>query len=133
VLSWDAVVTKYVPNSVIAWESVVRSLVESRGVARFTALSATRTRVDLSVAHHPVATTLKDAVRALLATDPKKTVANNLDHIRFYLESMPSRRIAASSEDGSEPSDSVTTATDSRSARRDPSGQPLDDPAVDGR
>ena len=89
VLSWDAVVTKYVPNSVIAWESVVRSLVESAGVARFTALSPTRTRVELSVTHHPLHTTLKDAVRALLATDPRKTVSDNLDRIRFYLESAP--------------------------------------------
>jgi uncharacterized membrane protein len=91
VLSWDAVVTKYVPNSVIAWESVVRSLVESSGVARFTALSPTRTRVDLSVTHHPLHTTLKDAVRALLATDPRKTVNDDLDRIRFYLESVPSK------------------------------------------
>jgi len=91
VLSWDAVVTKYVPNSVIAWESVVRSLVESSGVARFTALSPTRTRVDLSVTHHPLHTTLKDAVRALLATDPRKTVNDDLDRIRFYLESAPSK------------------------------------------
>ena len=89
VMSWDAVVTKYVPSSVIAWESVVRSLVESAGVARFTALSATRTRVDLSVKHQPLNTTLKDAVRALLSADPRKTVSDNLDHIRFYLESMP--------------------------------------------
>jgi len=91
VLSWDAVVTKYVPNSVIAWESVVRSLVESAGVARFTAISPTRTRVDLSITHHPLHTTVKDAVRALLATDPRKTVNDNLDRIRFYLESSPIR------------------------------------------
>ena len=99
VLSWDAVVTKYVPNSVIAWESVVRSLVESSGVARFTALTPTRTRVELSIDHHPISTTLKDAVRALLNTDPRKTVSDNLEHIRFYLESMPARRIAATAAD----------------------------------
>ena len=92
VLSWDAVVTKYVPNSVVAWESVVHSVVESTGVVRFTPLSTTRTRVDLSVTHHPVRTSLKDAVRALLASDPRKTVTDNLDHIRFYLESMPPER-----------------------------------------
>jgi uncharacterized membrane protein len=98
VLAWDAVVTKYVPNSVIAWESVVRSLVESAGVARFTALSPTRTRVDLSVTHHPLHTTLKDAVRALVAADPRKTVSANLDHIRFYLESAPVKTPEATPE-----------------------------------
>jgi uncharacterized membrane protein len=101
ILSWDAVVTKYVPNSVIAWESVVRSLVQSAGVARFTPLSPTRTKVDISVKHQPLHTTLKDAVRALLAADPRKTVADNLDHIRFYLESLPSTTPAPSPEPAS--------------------------------
>jgi uncharacterized membrane protein len=89
VLAWDAVVNKYVPNSVIAWESVVRSLVESSGVARFSALSPTRTRVDLSVTYHPLYTSLKDAVRSLLSPHPAKLVDAHLDHIRFYLESLP--------------------------------------------
>ena len=89
IVAWDAVVTKYVPNSVIAWESVVRSVVESAGVARFTALSPTRTRVDLSLTHRPRHTSLKDAVRALLAPRAASVVRGHLDHIRFYLESLP--------------------------------------------
>jgi uncharacterized membrane protein len=91
VLAWDAVVTKYVPNSVIAWESVIRSLVESSGVARFTPLSTARTRVDLALTHHPLQTTLKDAVRALVAPHPSDQVHAHLEHIRFYLESLPSQ------------------------------------------
>ncbi len=100
VLAWDAVVTKYVPNSVIAWESVVRSLVESAGVARFTPLSPERTRVDLSLTHHPLQTTLKDAVRALLARHPSEQVHAHLDHIRFYLESLPAQTAPAPMEEG---------------------------------
>ena len=46
VVEWDAVVTKYVPNSVIAWESVVRSLVDSSGMVRLRRVSSARTRVD---------------------------------------------------------------------------------------
>src|SRR5262245_23904267 len=34
-IEWDAVVTKYVPNSVIAWESVRSSPVQSSGLLRF--------------------------------------------------------------------------------------------------
>src|SRR5947208_1340977 len=67
VVEWDAVVNKYVPNSVIAWESVVRSLVDSAGIIRFTPLSPSRTRVDLTITHRPLTTSLKDAVRALFA------------------------------------------------------------------
>jgi len=89
VVAWDAVVTKYVPNSVIAWESVVRSLVDSSGIVRFTALSPTRTRVQLSLIHRPIQTTLKDAVRTLLAPNASNLIDRDLDRIRFYLESLP--------------------------------------------
>jgi uncharacterized membrane protein len=89
VVAWDAVVTKYVPNTVIAWESVVRSLVDSSGIVRFTALSPSRTRVDLSITHRPIQTTLKDAVRTLLAPHGSNRIDQNLDQIRFYLESLP--------------------------------------------
>lgn len=89
VVAWDAVVTKYVPNSVIAWESVVRSLVDSSGIVRFTALSPSRTRVDLAVTHRPIQTTLKDAVRTLLAPRASSLIDRHLDRIRFYLESLP--------------------------------------------
>jgi len=89
VVEWDAVVTKYVPNSVIAWESVVRSLVDSSGIVRFTALSPSRTRVDLSITHRPIQTTLKDAIRTLLAPPGSNMMDRHLDRIRFYLESLP--------------------------------------------
>ena len=89
VVAWDAVVTKYVPNSVIAWESVVRSLVDSSGIVRFTALSPTRTRVDLSITHRPMQTSLKDAVRTLLSPRATDMIDRHLERIRFYLESMP--------------------------------------------
>jgi uncharacterized membrane protein len=89
VVAWDAVVTKYVPNSVIAWESVVRSLVDSSGIVRFTALSPSQTRVDLTITHRPIQTTLKDAVRTLLAPQASHLIDRHLDRIRFYLESLP--------------------------------------------
>jgi uncharacterized membrane protein len=89
VVEWDAVINKYVPNSVIAWESVVRSLVDSSGIIRFTATSPTRTRVDLTVTHRPLHTSLKDAVRALVSRRASSIIDDHLDHIRFYLESLP--------------------------------------------
>ena len=96
VVAWDAVVTKYVPNSVIAWESVVRSLVDSSGIVRFTALSPSRTRVDLTITHRPIQTTLKDAVRTLLAPQTGHMIDRHLDRIRFYLESLPVAPIESS-------------------------------------
>ena len=81
--------TKYVPNSVIAWESIARSLVDSSGIVRFTAVSPSRTRVDLTITHRPIQTTLKDALRTLLAPQASHMIDRHLDRIRFYLESLP--------------------------------------------
>ena len=66
VLTWDVIVTKYVPSQVIAWESVPGSPVESRGIVRFAPEGAGRTRLDLAVRYRPAYTSLGDALRALI-------------------------------------------------------------------
>lgn len=93
IIEWDAVVTKYVPNGVIGWESVTRSIVESVGVIRFTAVSPTQTRVAIEVSYRPALTTLGDAVRALVSPPFAVRLRRDLDHVRFYLESFPPRLV----------------------------------------
>jgi uncharacterized membrane protein len=65
-IEWDATVTKYVPNSVIAWASLPGSAVEASGTMRFAPLSETQTRVDIALTYRPLHTGLRDAVRALM-------------------------------------------------------------------
>lgn len=65
-IQWDAVVIKYVPSSVIAWESVPGSEVEARGSMRFAPLSPTETRVDVTLTYHPTHTGLREALKALV-------------------------------------------------------------------
>ena len=88
IIAWDAVVTKYVPNHVIAWESVAGSLVEVRGLIRFTALSPARTRLTFEAKYSPMRTHLIDAIRVLMGPAPQDRVVNDLKHARFYLESL---------------------------------------------
>lgn len=88
-VSWNVVVTKYLPSSVIGWESVPGSAIHMKGVVRFTSVSQTRTRVDLEIAYRPARTGLSDAVHAMFARRPSTAVAQALDHARFYLESLP--------------------------------------------
>ena len=66
-IEWDARVTKYVPNSVIAWESVANSPVRASGLMRFSPLDDATTRVDMTLAYRPDRTALRDAVHALIA------------------------------------------------------------------
>lgn len=64
-IEWDSVVTKYVPNSVIAWQSVEGSPVTASGLMRFAPLSESATRVDMTLTYRPERTALVDAVRAM--------------------------------------------------------------------
>jgi uncharacterized membrane protein len=66
-LVWDTVITKYVPNVVIAWRSVPGSVVDNRGLIRFVPLSAHSTRLDVDLQYDPCHTGFADAVRALVA------------------------------------------------------------------
>lgn len=67
IIEWDATITKYVPQSVIAWESVPGSPVAATGLMRFFPLSSSDTRVDIAVTYLPKSTELGEALRALLA------------------------------------------------------------------
>jgi uncharacterized membrane protein len=89
VTSWDVVVTKYVPNSVIAWESVPSSVVEMYGIIRFVSLEAARTRIDIEMVYHPLQTGLSDAVHAVMSRRPAEQLYGALERARFYLESLP--------------------------------------------
>jgi uncharacterized membrane protein len=66
-ITWDATITKYVPNSVIAWESVPGAPVVAGGLMRFAPLSPGATRVDIVLTYRPLETRLTEAVRALMA------------------------------------------------------------------
>lgn len=87
-LEWDVVVTKYVPNTVIAWESKPNKTADLRGQLRFSPITPTRTRIDVEAYFSPAVTDLAEAVSALLAGPSEGRLRSELDHVRFYLESV---------------------------------------------
>jgi len=91
VVAWDAVVTKYVPNVVIAWRSVPGSLVDMSGLVRFTPLSPTRTHLemDLSYARSAADGRLTDALHSFVAPNPARRLEETLRRTRLYLEASP--------------------------------------------
>jgi len=92
-LAWDAVVTKYVPNSVIAWASVPRSAVETTGLVRFTAIGPRWTRLEIALNYRPARTDLNEAVHSLLAPRASRRLRADLEHARFYIESLPTAAV----------------------------------------
>jgi uncharacterized membrane protein len=102
VVEWDAVVTKYVPNSVIAWESVAGSPVRSSGLVRFAPVHEGHggTRLDVTIEYEPCTTTLDDAVHALMDVPRERQLGADLAHADFYFTSRPSAGGASPAVDG---------------------------------
>jgi uncharacterized membrane protein len=97
-IAWDAVVTKYVPNNVIAWTSVPRSPVDTTGLVRFTPLAAGWTRLEIAFTYRPARTDLSDAVHSLLGPRPGRRLRTDLDRARAYIESLPTADAAQQSD-----------------------------------
>lgn len=89
VLSWDAQVTKYVPNVVIAWRSVRGSVVDCNGLIRFSPSPQSGTQLHIEVDYDPRHTGLSDAVRALFDAPRTEQLESDLARASFYLETQP--------------------------------------------
>ena len=90
-IEWDATVTKYVPNSVIAWESIADSAVEASGTMRFAPLSPGETRVDIALVYLPKQTDLTEAMRALFAPPNSRRIRSELVSASEALSRVPER------------------------------------------
>ncbi|HKO15522.1 MAG TPA: SRPBCC family protein [Gemmatimonadaceae bacterium] len=88
VVEFDAVITKYVPNAVIAWHSVRNSPVECSGTLRFAPTSTGGTRVEIEVCYDPAHTRLAQAVRALMLQPREEQLRADLERANFYLRSI---------------------------------------------
>jgi uncharacterized membrane protein len=84
-IEWDARVTKYVPNSVVGWESVPESPVRASGLMRFAPLDESNTRVDVTLSYRPLHTPLRDAVHALIAPANTPRIRESLAHASVQL------------------------------------------------
>jgi uncharacterized membrane protein len=89
VVAWDAEVTKYVPNTVIAWQSLRDAVVDCGGVLRFSPTDTDGTRLEIDVHYDPLRTGLTEALRALLDTPREVQLRADLDRANFYLQSLP--------------------------------------------
>jgi len=84
-LAWDAVVTKYVPNVVIAWHSVPGSVVDCSGLIRFAPIDAESSRLDVEIQYDPCHTGFRDAVRALVDKSRERQLEADLARAKRYL------------------------------------------------
>jgi uncharacterized membrane protein len=84
---WDALITRLVPNQVLAWKSVEGSTVENAGIIRFEPANGGRsTRLDIRLSYNPPAGALGHGFARLLGVDPKKQMDDDLLRFKSLLE-----------------------------------------------
>lgn len=94
-VSWDAVVTKLIPNELIAWKSVPGSLVESAGTVSFRGNDDGSTRLLVRLSYNPPAGALGHGLARLLGGDPKRLMDEDLVRLKAYFETGHPPRDAA--------------------------------------
>lgn len=88
-LEWDAVVTKYVPNSVIAWSSTARGSVDTTGLLRFAPAEDGGTQLQVELTYTPRAMHWTDALLAIAAAPLQEQLERDLARLGDYLEHQP--------------------------------------------
>jgi uncharacterized membrane protein len=84
-MEWDTVTTKYVPNSVIAWESVGHSPVRMRAILRFVPEGG-MTCLKVTVEYQVVEGTMRDALVALTTRPRRHKLASQIRRLAEYLD-----------------------------------------------
>ena len=94
-VEWDADLTNYIPNRIIAWRSVEGSTVENAGVIRFQENLDSSTRVDIKLSYNPPGGALGHILAKLFGADPKSEMDADLARVKTTLETCHPPRDAA--------------------------------------
>lgn len=85
-VEWDAQITRYEPNKLLAWKSLPGSTIRTAGILRLERLPGSATRVDLKLSYIPPAGVLGHAVASLFGADPRQALDDDLNHLKTLLE-----------------------------------------------
>lgn len=82
---WEAVVTRFAPNELLAWKSVEGSTIENAGTIRFQP-EGQGTRIDIQMAYNPPVGAIGHAFARLLGADPLKQMDDDLLRFKSLME-----------------------------------------------
>ena len=85
-ITWDAEVTRRVPNSVFGWKTLPGSAIEHAGTVLFEEVGDDTTRVHVHMLYHPPAGAFGHAVATLLGGDPKTRMDEDLARFKAIIE-----------------------------------------------
>ena len=110
-LEWDAELTRYVPNSEIAWKTIADRPFGHAGIIHFRPNDQGGTQMDVKMSYNPPAGLLGHSLAWLLGSDPKHALDADLARMKTYIET------------GRPPHDAAIKRKDSVKLRRE-SGRP---------
>jgi uncharacterized membrane protein len=85
-ITWDTVITQFVPNQIVAWETVPGSLVAHAGSVRFEPNPDGGTRLTVRMSYHPPGGALGHVVATLFGSDPKHALTEDLMRLKSLIE-----------------------------------------------
>jgi uncharacterized membrane protein len=85
-VEWDAVVTKQVPNQLLAWKSMAGASVANSGIVRFDRNDDGTTRMKVRLSYNPPAGAMGHSVATLFGADPKHQMDDDLMRVKTLIE-----------------------------------------------
>jgi len=85
-VSWDAEITRNIPNQLLAWRSVPGSQIETEGQVRFDANGDGGTRVTIRLSYRPPAGVLGHLIASLFGSDPKQEMDSDMVRLKSLFE-----------------------------------------------
>lgn len=85
-VSWDAVITQFVPNSLLAWQSVEGSMIRQDGIMRFSPNAEGGTRLDIRISYNPPAGAVGHAVATLFGANPERLMDEDFNRLKSLIE-----------------------------------------------
>jgi uncharacterized membrane protein len=85
-VEWDAVITKLIPNQVLAWKSEPGSPIQHAGIIRFRPNYDGSASVNIHMSYNPPAGAVGHAVASLFGADPKRVMDEDLMRMKSMIE-----------------------------------------------
>ena len=85
-VEWDAMITKQIPNELLAWKSDKGAAVESSGIIHFAPNEDGTTAVDIKLSYNPPAGAIGHVVAMLFGSDPRREMDEDLMRMKSFIE-----------------------------------------------
>ncbi|MGH9834193.1 MAG: SRPBCC family protein [Blastocatellia bacterium] len=94
-VKWNARITEFIPNKLIAWKSEPGSAIAHAGIVRLDANKDGSTRATIKMSFHPQTGAVGQAVETIFGDNPKREIEEGLRRVKAIIETGRAPRAAA--------------------------------------